>query len=231
MRPRVTLKAAISLDGFLDDTSPNRRILSSELDFEAVDRLRAECDAILVGAETVRLDNPSLLLKDKKLIERRVRSGKPAHPQSIVLSASGNLDEQSKVFSNSLLLCLPESVQIGATPCNVSPLFFKGNRINLSDLLVQLHARGIEHLLVEGGNAVLSQFFAQRLFDHFRLSVAPILLGRSGAAKLQLLGPTSLSTSERLILENVEDLDACVVHHYAFAAISIEQKNGVVLGS
>jgi riboflavin biosynthesis pyrimidine reductase len=57
---RVIVSVAISLDGFIADDSSQRLVLSSPEDFDAVYRLRAESDAILVGGETVRVDNPSL---------------------------------------------------------------------------------------------------------------------------------------------------------------------------
>src|SRR6185436_14965651 len=67
----VIQKCAISLDGFINDASGKRLILSNPEDLERVDAVRAECDAILVGAGTVRADNPKLLVKkgDKQPIK------------------------------------------------------------------------------------------------------------------------------------------------------------------
>lgn len=56
--PYVLLSAAVSLDGCLDDTGPGRLLLSGPADFDRVDEVRAESDAILVGAGTLRADNP-----------------------------------------------------------------------------------------------------------------------------------------------------------------------------
>ena len=61
---RVTLSFATTADGYLDDNSPERLMISTPGDWEAVMRLRAAHDAILVGAETLRRDNPALLLRD-----------------------------------------------------------------------------------------------------------------------------------------------------------------------
>lgn len=55
---KVTVSTAVSADGYLDDRSPDRLILSTPEDWAEVHRLRAACDAILVGAETIRRDNP-----------------------------------------------------------------------------------------------------------------------------------------------------------------------------
>ena len=63
-RPFVILKIATSLDGYLDDNSLKRIVFSSPADILEVDKLRAEADAILIGAETIRKDNPRLLIRE-----------------------------------------------------------------------------------------------------------------------------------------------------------------------
>lgn len=62
---RVTLSAAVTADGYMDDDSPRRLIISTPGDWEEVYRLRAAHDAILAGAETLRRDDPSLLVRDQ----------------------------------------------------------------------------------------------------------------------------------------------------------------------
>ena len=64
-RPYTLLSCAMSLDGYLDDASDRRLILSNEADFDRVDEVRAGCDAILVGAATVRNDNPRLVVAER----------------------------------------------------------------------------------------------------------------------------------------------------------------------
>ena len=61
-RPYVLLSCGMSIDGYLDNASGKRLLLSNDADFDRVDDVRASCDAILVGAGTVRLDNPRLLV-------------------------------------------------------------------------------------------------------------------------------------------------------------------------
>ena len=69
---RVTLSAAVTADGYMDDDSPRRLIISTPGDWEEVYRLRAAHDAILAGAETLRRDDPSLLVRDQAARARRV---------------------------------------------------------------------------------------------------------------------------------------------------------------
>lgn len=80
---RVTLSAAVTADGYMDDDSPRRLIISTPGDWEEVYRLRAAHDAILAGAETLRRDDPSLLVRDQAARARRVQAGlKPTSPKS-----------------------------------------------------------------------------------------------------------------------------------------------------
>jgi len=79
-RPYVLLSCATSADGYLDDATSQRLILSGPADLDRVDELRAGCDAILVGARTVRTDNPRLLIRDPRRSARRAARGLPAHP-------------------------------------------------------------------------------------------------------------------------------------------------------
>lgn len=74
VRPYVLLSCAMSVDGYIDDTTSQRLLLSNEADFDRVDQVRAECDAILIGATTLRRNNPRLIVNsaDRARPVRRV---------------------------------------------------------------------------------------------------------------------------------------------------------------
>ena len=74
----VQASVAVSVDGYIDDLSDRRLVLSHAADWEEVRSLRAESDAILVGAETIRRDNPALVIRDERLRELRAERGLPA---------------------------------------------------------------------------------------------------------------------------------------------------------
>jgi riboflavin biosynthesis pyrimidine reductase len=74
-RPYVLLSVATSIDGHLDDTSPQRLLLSNAVDFDRVDEVRAGVDAILIGATTLRRDNPRLLVNSATRREARIARG------------------------------------------------------------------------------------------------------------------------------------------------------------
>lgn len=92
-RPYVLLSAAVSIDGHLD-TRPgeDRLLLSNKEDFERVDSVRASVDAILVGAGTLRADNPRLLVNSAGRRASRVAAGQPEYPLKVTITGTGNLD-------------------------------------------------------------------------------------------------------------------------------------------
>ncbi len=75
-RPYTLLSCCVSLDGYIGNTA-SRLLLSNDADFDRVDAVRASCDAILVGATTVRTDNPRLLVRSEARREERAARGIP----------------------------------------------------------------------------------------------------------------------------------------------------------
>jgi 5-amino-6-(5-phosphoribosylamino)uracil reductase len=98
-RPYVLLSCAISVDGCLDSAGPERLVLSGPADLERVDGERASSDAIMVGAGTIRRDDPRLLIRSPELRAARVASGRPEHPLGVTLTASGDLDPGARFFT------------------------------------------------------------------------------------------------------------------------------------
>lgn len=96
---RVTLSAAVTADGYMDDDSPRRLIISTPGDWEEVYRLRAAHDAILAGAETLRRDDPSLLVRDQAARARRVQAGLKPDIAKVTLTRSGGLSPRLRFFT------------------------------------------------------------------------------------------------------------------------------------
>lgn len=164
MRPYVISSVAMSLDGHIDDRSERRLILSGPADLNRVDEVRAGVDAILVGAGTVRRDNPRLRVRDPVRVAARVAAGKPAQPLKITLTKSGNLDPTAAIFAGD------------------EPVVYSG-AVQLDALLADLADRGVERLLVEGGTAVHTGFLTAGLVDELHVVIAPIFVGDDAAPR------------------------------------------------
>src|SRR6476620_10756129 len=97
-RPYTMLSCSVSLDGYLGDKSP-RLALSNDADFDRVDEVRASCDAIMVGAVTVRTDNPRLLIRSPAGREERRARGLAPSPMKITVTERADLDVESNFFT------------------------------------------------------------------------------------------------------------------------------------
>src|SRR3954451_3217674 len=98
-RPYTLLSCALSLDGYLGSATPRRLELSNDADFDRVDAVRAGCDAILVGAGTVRLDNPRLLVRSPARRDERAAAGRCPTPVKVTLTRGGDLDPAARFFA------------------------------------------------------------------------------------------------------------------------------------
>jgi 5-amino-6-(5-phosphoribosylamino)uracil reductase len=98
-RPYVLLSCAMSIDGYVDDASENRLLLSDNADLDRVDEVRAGCDAILVGATTIRRDNPRLLVRSRSRRADRVARGLAPSPVKVTLTRRGDLDPAARFFT------------------------------------------------------------------------------------------------------------------------------------
>ena len=196
-RPYVLLSCAISADGYLDDASPRRLILSGPGDLDRVDEVRAGCDAILVGAQTVRRDNPRLLIRDPRRSARRAARGLPEHPARVTLTATGDLDPRARFFApGALRLVYCATPAIGPARARLGQgedsavLIDAGDPLSLDLVLIDLAERGVLRLMVEGGARVLGDFLARGLADELNLAVAPFFVADPGAPRLTLPRPS-----------------------------------------
>ncbi|HEY8191314.1 MAG TPA: dihydrofolate reductase family protein [Alphaproteobacteria bacterium] len=187
---KIVLSAAMSRDGHLDDSSPQRLTFSCPEDLQAIQELRASCDAILVGANTIRRDNPSLVTRDDKLRQKRIAVGMQPDPVKVTITASGNIDAAAKFFTD------------GA-----------GEKLVYHDgimpMLTDLEKRGIKTLLVEGGANILRQFLTAGLFDECRIATAPMTINDTTAPRL----PLDLLEKMTLTIKE-ETIGATSVTHY-----------------
>jgi riboflavin-specific deaminase-like protein len=190
-RPYVLLSAAMSADGYIDDASGTGLELSDPADWDQVGELRACSDAIMVGAQTIRSDNPRLLVKSEARRQQRVARGLPPNPRKVTITGSGELDPGSRFFAeaDSLPLVYAGSAVASDVRARLRAAAIivpvpATDRVDLDWMLADLAGRGIRRLMVEGGAQVLLQFVAANLADEFRLAVAPVVVADPGAPRL-----------------------------------------------
>lgn len=188
--PYVLLSCAMSIDGFLDDASPDRLLLSNDEDFDRVDAVRAGCDAILVGANTIRRDDPRLLVRGERRRAERLARGLPQHPLKVTLTTDGDLDPRARFFTagdagDGRLVYCPDA-QLGKATArlgHVATVVGAGDPLDLRAVLADLAGRGVRRLMVEGGGSVHTQFLAQGLADELHLVIAPFFVGDPDAPR------------------------------------------------
>ena len=201
-RPFVTLKLAQTLDGRIADSSGASRWITSPAARERVQALRRRADAIMVGGETVRTDNPSLL----------PRPDEGRCPLRVIVSASGKLPARSNILCDAKAACtLIATTPAGArclaqmkTAATIWTLPTRAGKIDLGVLLKKLGERGCLHLLCEGGGQLAAALLRANLVDELQLFIAPKILG--GDARAAFGGGWKLDAAPQLKILKMECL-------------------------
>ncbi|MGW3228690.1 RibD family protein [Kitasatospora sp. NPDC001095] len=218
-RPFVLLSVATSVDGHIDDTSPQRLLLSNEADFDRVDQVRAESDAILIGGNTLRSDNPRLLVNSEKRRADRIASGKPGYPLKVTISASGDLSRDLKFwhFGDKKVVYTTDAAapKLREELDDLADIVSTGEIVDFGALLDDLASRGVERLMVEGGGQIHTQFLSQGLADEIHLAIAPLLVGDAAAPRFLHPADYPGGSSRRMRLLGSEQVGDVVVLRYA----------------
>jgi len=208
-RPFVYINMAATVDGKITSAAREYPRFATPADRARMDRLRAEADAIVVGAGTMRSDNPKLHVREEDARRYRESLGKGAGLLRVLVTVSGRIDAGSRFFDEAdggdrvvaTVEECPESV--------VAPLALRAEiwrlgrgRVELSGLLQRLGERGVERVLVEGGGELNWGFVRAGLVDELYVTVAPALLG--GREAPTLLAGDGFSMDDRLRLRLVE---------------------------
>ncbi len=158
-RPYVIVKVAQSLDGMIAARKGVRTQITGRQALAYVQKLRASVDAILVGANTIRVDDPQLNVRDRK----------KKQPLRIVLSKSGKVDRKSRIFRTrgGRVVVLSVETRLIAS---------------LQDITKQIYRLGVRRLLVEGGAQVFAQFLKSNLVNEWHVITAPVRIGSNGVS-------------------------------------------------
>lgn len=221
-RPYVLLSCAMSIDGYIDDASTERLVLSNDGDLDRVDGVRAACDAILVGAATVRRDDPRLLVRSERRRAERVARGLPPSPAKVTVTGSGDLDPAARFFTFGdgvkLVYCPSGAVektreQVG----DVATVVDGGEPVTPQSVVDDLAVRGVRRLMVEGGGTLHGQFLAAGLADELHLVVAPFFVGDCRAPRFVRDGRFPWHPGRRARVVEVRRIDDVVLTRYALS--------------
>jgi len=212
----------MSIDGYVDTADDERLLLSNDADFDRVDDVRAGCDAILVGAGTVRQDNPRLLIRDEARRKARIARGACPDPIKVTVTSSCDLDADARFFTlgeaTKLVYCATPALpsarrRLGALATVVDG----GNPVDLHHVTEDLAGRGVGRLMVEGGGTVHTQFLTAGLADELQLVVAPFFVGDSKAPRFVGDGDFPWGPQRRAQLADVRRIGDVVLLRYALS--------------
>jgi 5-amino-6-(5-phosphoribosylamino)uracil reductase len=185
--------------------------------------VRASCDAIMVGAVTVRTDNPRLLVRSPARRDERAARGLPSSPMKITVSESVDLDADSNFFTvgETEKLIYTSSGRVRDARARLGPvatIVDGGPRVRMRRLTEDLADRGVGRLMVEGGGVVHTQFLADDLVDELQLVVAPLFVGDSSAPRFVSDGRFPWNAGRRATLAEVRQIGDVVLLRYAFSS-------------
>ena len=211
-RPRVILSAAISLDGKIATRTGDSK-LSSQRDKIRVHKLRSKFDAILVGKNTLEIDDPLLT----------ARGVKGKNPVRVILDSRATIHKNSKILRSCSKIPTIIVVSKMAKKKNLEklkkfPVMVKvcgNNKVNIKNLLKFLKEKKIKNILVEGGGITNWSFVKENLVDEAIITITPYILGGNSSATLvDGNGFSIIAKSSRLRLKNVRRMKNEVVLHY-----------------
>ena len=179
----VIARTAQSLDGYIATLAGESCWISGPDDIAHTHRLRALCDAVVVGSGTVRADNPQLT----------TRLVKGPSPMRVVLDTERRLSPQYHVFGDgpeTLLLCAPD---VGGTARHGAAEVVKVRRgpagLEIAAIVATLAERGLRRIMIEGGGITVTNFLQAGALDRLHVTIAPLLMG--GGIPAFALAPVS----------------------------------------
>jgi len=215
----VVVNAATSVDGKLSTRRRDQVAISGPEDFDRVDALRAENDAVMVGVGTVLADDPSLTVDDADRRQEREERGDPPNPARVVADSRVRTPVDAQVLDDRAETILLVSTE--APPGFVSAMEDKEatvirageDRVDLAAALDALEEHGVERLMVEGGGTLIFSLFEAGLVDDLSVFVSSQVIGGREAPTL-VDGTGFVEDFPQLALTGVERVDDGVVLAY-----------------
>jgi 2,5-diamino-6-(ribosylamino)-4(3H)-pyrimidinone 5'-phosphate reductase len=210
-RPFVYINMAATVDGKITSATREYPRFTSDHDRREMDRLRAEADAILIGARSLRADDPPLHVRTEEMRAHRRSLGKPEGLLRVLVTASGRFEPTSRFFDDTdagagrIIATVEDAPDERFAAVSARAEIWKIGRgeVDLKELLRRLAERGVERLLLEGGGQLNWVFVRDDLVDELYVTIAPALLGGRDAPTLLEGDGLSMDMQRRLRLEHV----------------------------
>ena len=181
-RPYAYVNMAMTLDGRVVTGNPKSGFLlsGSEGDRRGMAELRARADAVMIGAGTMRTENPVLHVRYDDLLHRRIAEGRSENPRYIIVTNSGKLDPHARLFFQSGVLIITNESGERAFPDELRPkveIMVAGTtEVNLKDAVRRLRQEhDVRYLLIEGGPTLTHAALEEGCVDEFFLTIAPLM--------------------------------------------------------
>ncbi|MBX0284969.1 2,5-diamino-6-(ribosylamino)-4(3H)-pyrimidinone 5'-phosphate reductase [Haloarcula salinisoli] len=208
----VVVNAAMSADGKLASRRREQLAISGREDFDRVDQLRADSDAVMVGVGTVLADDPSLTVKDADRHSARLDRREPKNPARVVADSRIRTPPDATVLDDDAETYLltseaaPTDFIEQMEEAGAYVLAAGEDRVDLTTALAKLEGEGIERLMVEGGGELIFSLFEAGLVDELRVYIGAKVLGGRDAPTLAD-GDGFVESFPELALESVEQVD------------------------
>ena len=221
-RPFVTMNMAMTADGKITSAGREEPRFTSRRDKRTMDKYRAEADAVLVGAGTLRADDPPLHLRDPEMKAYRASLGKPEGLLNVVVTASAKIDPAGRFFTGTEAAGRIVATVERADPARraalakVAEVWVLGEeRVDLPALLTRLKKEhAVERLLVEGGGDLNWGFVENDLLDELYVTLAPAILGGRDAPTICDGPGLAMANRRRLTLLDAEIVEGEIFCRY-----------------
>jgi len=222
-RPRIIVNFAITIDGKVSPAKVSPSLFTSSYDKRRLLEIRSLGDALLVGRNTVQIDNMSMGLPDEDLRLARVDRGQSEYPLRVVISNSGNLSTDLNIFDHRFspiviysTTRMPTSIQAALQSRAILHLT-NLDHLSLPDVLNDLReTHRVRTLVCEGGPLLAKGLAEIDAIDELFVTIAPFLFGGAGAPGILGMPGTFLPSSRIFQLASMKvEAAECYLHYLA----------------
>ncbi|WP_224449910.1 2,5-diamino-6-(ribosylamino)-4(3H)-pyrimidinone 5'-phosphate reductase [Haloprofundus salilacus] len=216
----VVVNAATSVDGKLSSRRREQVVISGEDDFDRVDRLRTDSDAVMVGVGTVLADDPHLTLDAERRRTARRKEGRAENPARVVADSRARTPLDARILDDEAdtYLLVSESApadRLDALRARSANVIVAGDeRVDVSAAFEALEREGVARLMVEGGGELIFSLFEEALVDELSVYVGSKIIGGRDAPTLAD-GEGFVDEFPALALEEMERVDDGVLLRYS----------------